>query len=61
MMLDEAIKKEKKKFYHQGLEKGMEKIARLMLARGEPLEKIKSYTGLSADAIKRLKAKIWQH
>jgi len=65
MMLDEAIKKEKKKFYTQGLEKGMEKgmekIARLMLARGEPLEKIKSYTGLSAEAIKKLKAKIWQH
>lgn len=61
MMLDEAIKKEKKKFYNQGMEKGMEKIARLLLARGEPLEKIKSYTGLSADAIKKLKAKIWQH
>jgi len=57
MMLDEAIKKEKKKFYNQG----MEKVAKLMLARGEPLEKIRSYTGLSADAIKKLKVKIWQH
>jgi len=36
------------------MEKGAKKIARLMLKDGEPIEKIKLYTGLPAEAIKRL-------
>jgi hypothetical protein len=34
----------------------MEKIARLMLANHEPIEKIQRYTGLPVAAIKKLKA-----
>jgi hypothetical protein len=40
----------------KGMEKGMEKIARLMLANHEPIEKIQRYTGFSVAAIKKLKA-----
>jgi len=55
-MLVNAIKREKKQMYNQGLEKGMEKIARMMIASGEPIEKIRRYTGLSTVAIQKLKA-----
>lgn len=67
-MLVNAIKREKKQMYsrgkreglekgiEKGVEKGIEKIARLMWANGESLEKIKRYTGLSAEAIKKLTA-----
>jgi predicted transposase/invertase (TIGR01784 family) len=58
-MLINAIKREKKQLYHQGMEKGkltqQMKMAQLMLENGEPIEKIKRYTGLSVEAIKNLK------
>ncbi len=62
-MLINAIKREKKQLREEGIaigmergmEKTMNKIAKLMLANGEPMEKIVQYTGLSAQAIRKLK------
>lgn len=67
-MLINAIKKEKKQIYDRGKKEGREEgkkdgkalqrleFAKLMLANGEPLEKIKLYTGLTAEVLKKLKA-----
>lgn len=69
-MLINAIKKERKQLRNEGIaigmEKGMEKgkvlqrmeFAKLMLERGEPLEKIKGYTGLSIEAIKKIRKEL---
>ncbi len=57
-MLITAIKREKKQLYNRGLKKGKMEIARLMLESGEPLEKIKRYTGFSAETIRKLKAEL---
>lgn len=39
---------------HEGMEKGMEKVAKVMLANNEPLAKIVSYTQLSESRLKAL-------
>lgn len=57
-MLIEAIQKEKAQLRARGERTGVQKskleIARTMLHNGEPVEKIKLYTGLSHDAIAKL-------
>jgi predicted transposase/invertase (TIGR01784 family) len=63
-MLINAIKKEKKQLYDQGKKEGKKEgkalqraeFAKLMLSNGEPLEKIKYYTGLSLEALKKLES-----
>ncbi len=66
-MMINAIKREKKQLREEGITIGMEKgmakgksmkgleMAKLMLENGEPMEKIKRYTGLSVEVIKKLK------
>ena len=60
-MMIEAIKKEKKQLHQQGVKQGVKqgvtKIAKSMLASGEPIAKIQRYTGLSAETIRKLTAK----
>ncbi|MGH7456861.1 MAG: hypothetical protein ACRENG_36260 [bacterium] len=61
-MLIEAIQKEKKQLRESGKREGKRegrlKIARLMLQSGEPIEKIKRYTGLSDVTIRKLQQKL---
>jgi predicted transposase YdaD len=66
-MLIEAIRKEKAQIREKGKREGRREgkqegqklkgleIARLMLANGEPIAKIKLYTGLSEEVIIKLK------
>ena len=42
----------------KGMEKGMEKVAKTMLAEGEPISKISKVTGLSKEEIIKLKSEI---
>lgn len=53
-MLIEALQKEKTQLRSRGERASKLKIARAMLHNGEPVEKIKLYTGLSHDAIAKL-------
>jgi len=61
-MLIESIRKEKAQLREggrrEGKREGRLKIARLMLQRGEPVEKIKLYTELSEAAIRNLQQKL---
>jgi hypothetical protein len=57
-MLLEAIQKEKKQIHEHGKREGRLDIARLMFRSGEPVEKIKRYTGLSDAAIRQLQRKL---
>ena len=50
-----SLKKGLEKGLKRGLEKGVEKTAKHMLQDGEPIEKIKKWTGLSAAKIQALK------
>lgn len=62
-MLIEAIRKEKTQIREKGKREGKKEgermkgleIARLMLMNGEPIEKIKLYTGFSDEVIIKLK------
>ena len=66
-MLITAIKREKRQLYNEGKKEGEKKgvkkgkfeqqleFARRMFSNGEPLDKIKQYTGLSTGDLKRLK------
>ena len=57
-MLENAIRKEKKQLHEQGeLMKGLE-VAKIMLQDGEPIEKIKRYTGLSEEQIRKLQQEL---
>jgi len=59
-MMIEAIKKEKRQLRQQGVKQGvkqgMTKVAKSMLVSGEPVEKIRRYTGLSTETIRELTA-----
>ena len=44
----------------EGMEKGMEKVAKAMLIEGEPVSKIAKWTGLSEEEINKLKSEIDQ-
>jgi predicted transposase/invertase (TIGR01784 family) len=57
-MLIEAIQKEKKQIRESGKREGRLDIARLMFRSGEPIEKIKRYTGLSETTIRKLQQKL---
>lgn len=65
-MLIEAIRKEKTQIRKKGRQEGRQegqklkglKIAKLMLANGEPIAKIKLYTGLAEEVIVKLKAEM---
>ncbi len=63
-MLIEAIQKEKAQIRalgeRTGVQKGKMKIAQVMLSNGEPIEKIKLYTGLSNEAIVKLQKSLQQ-
>jgi len=54
-MLENAIREEKRKIREDGWKDGKSvgkvEVAKLMLRNGEPLEKIKLYTGLSEEQI----------
>jgi len=62
-MLFNAIRREREQFYQAGKKEGKREgksersleIARRMLSFGEPLEKIKQYTGLSGRALRELR------
>ncbi|MEK7727770.1 MAG: hypothetical protein AAB354_05110, partial [candidate division KSB1 bacterium] len=54
-MLIEAIQKEKAQLRARGERASKLKIAQVMLRNGEPMEKIKLYTGLSNEASAKLK------
>jgi len=57
-MLINAIREEKKQLREQGeLAKGL-KVAKIMLRNGEPVEKIKLYTGLSEEQIRELQKEL---
>ncbi len=61
-MLIEAIQKEKKQIRESGKREGKREgrldIARMMFRSGEPIEKIKRYTGLSDVTIRKLQQKL---
>lgn len=65
-MLIEAIRKEKTQIREKGKKEGKKEgkrmkgleIAKLMLANGEPIAKIKLYTGLAEEVIVKLKAEM---
>jgi len=62
-MLITAIKREKKQLYNDGMKEGKREgkaeqrveFARRMLSSGEPLEKVRQYTGLSAGELRQIK------
>ncbi len=53
--VERAVKKSLEEAQRDGMEKGMEKVARQMLAENEDIEKIIRYTGLSKEEIERFK------
>ena len=53
--VERVIKKSMEDAEKQGMEKGMEKVARQMLSEGEDIEKIIRYTGLNKEDIEKLK------
>jgi predicted transposase/invertase (TIGR01784 family) len=57
-MLIEAIQKEKTQLRESGKKEGRLEVARMMLRSGEPIEKIKRYTGLSDVTIRKLQQKL---
>lgn len=61
-MLENAIRKEKKQIREQGWKdgksEGMLEVAKIMLQNGEPIEKIKLYTGLSEEQIRKLQQEL---
>ncbi len=50
-VLKKSWKEAEKQGMEKGLEKGLEKVAKQMLLKGEPLEKIIEYTGLSREEV----------
>jgi len=57
-MLIESIRKEKAQLRKGGKREGKLEIARLMLQNGEPVEKIKCYTGVSDAALQKFLQKL---
>ncbi|MDO9535168.1 MAG: transposase, partial [Bacillota bacterium] len=53
--VERVLKKSWEDAEKQGMEKGMEKVAKQMLSEGEDIEKIMKYTGLSREEIEKLK------
>jgi predicted transposase/invertase (TIGR01784 family) len=68
-MLENAIRKEKKQIREQGWvdgksegeKEGKLKVAKMMLQNGEPIEKIRLYTGLSDEQIRELQKELQPH
>ncbi len=66
MLIEAAIERLYEKGLENGFKMGMDigkvlqqmKAAGLMLENGEPIQKIKRYTGLSTEGVKRLKVKL---
>jgi len=57
-MLIESIRKEKTQLRKDGRREGQLEAARLMLERGELVEKVKLYTELSEAVIRNLQRKV---
>ncbi len=57
-MLENAIRAEKKQIREDGKSEGMLEVAKIMLQDGEPIEKIKRYTGLSEEQIRKLQKEL---
>lgn len=53
--VERVIKKSMEDARKEGMEEGMEKIAKQMLAEGEQVEKIMRYTGLTKEELEKLK------
>ena len=54
-ILQESLKEAEDKGEERGVEKGVLKVAKQMLLKDEPIEKIMEYTGLSKEEIEKLK------
>ena len=55
--IEESLQRGLKKGEALGEEKGMRKVARQMLQAGEPMEKIKKWTGLTETQVQELRPK----
>ncbi len=53
--VERVLKKSWQDAEKQGIEKGMQKVAKQMLSEGENIEKITKYTGLSREVIEKLR------
>ena len=64
-ILENAIRKEKRQIREQGKMEGKVEgrveVAKMMLLNGEPVEKVKLYTGLSEEQIRDLQKDLQKH
>ncbi len=57
-MWENVIRAEKKQIREDGKSEGMLEVAKTMLQNGEPVEKIRLYTGLSDEQIRKLQKEL---